>query len=34
MTTTSFVAFSDLAILDLLRKREAMTVLSSPRNCG
>jgi DeoR family transcriptional regulator, suf operon transcriptional repressor len=26
MTTSSFVAFSDLAILDLLRKRETMTV--------
>jgi predicted ArsR family transcriptional regulator len=27
MTTSSFVAFSDLAILDLLRQREAMTVV-------
>jgi predicted ArsR family transcriptional regulator len=27
MTITSFVAFSDLAILDMLRKREAMTVV-------
>jgi predicted ArsR family transcriptional regulator len=26
MTTSSFVAFSDLAILDLLRKQEAMTI--------
>jgi predicted ArsR family transcriptional regulator len=26
MTTTSFVAFADLAVLDILRRREAMTV--------
>jgi len=34
MTTSSYVAFSDLAVLDLLRTREAMTVVEFAEALG